>query len=116
MGASTSVSATTTTTNQGSTASMLGPLNAAHASKTAYSHANPHSMVGKIAAYANAKATLAAAEAKLALSPNNATLQAMVTQDKMTLTMTEHTLARARHVTSLTQAMITPLNSLIGNK
>jgi hypothetical protein len=114
--AAAAVSASSTTANQGSTASMLGPLNAAHASKTAYSHANPHSMVGKIAAYANARATLAAAEAKLALNPNNATLQAMVVQDKVTLTTTEQTLARARHVTSLTQAMITALNGLIGNK
>jgi hypothetical protein len=97
-------------------ASKLGSLNAAHASKTAYSHANSHSMVGKIAAYANAKATLAADEAALTNNPTNVALQAKVTQDEAKLTATENTLAQARHVPSLSHAMITALNGLVGNK
>ena len=40
--------------HEGSLASMLGGLNAAHASKTALSHANPRSRVGRIAAYSKA--------------------------------------------------------------
>jgi hypothetical protein len=38
--------------NRGAVSSRLGALNAAHASKSAFSHASPNSRVGKIAAYA----------------------------------------------------------------
>jgi hypothetical protein len=101
---------------RGSIASVLGPLNAAHASRSALSHANPNSMVGKIAAYANARSALAAAEAALAKDPTNLALQAKVTQDQARLAATENTLAQARHVTALTTPMITALNNLLGNK
>jgi hypothetical protein len=95
---------------------MLGALNAAHASKSALSHANPNSMVGKIAAYNQARAVLADDEAALANNTTNMALQAKVTLDEAKLTATENTLAQARHVATLTPAMITALNSLLGNK
>ena len=82
--------------NQGSIASMLGALNAAHASKTALSHAHPTSRVGRIAAYSRAvsaaehsvdvaAANLAAAKAALAKDPTNPSLQMAVTQDQANL-------------------------------
>jgi hypothetical protein len=50
-------SAVAAASTQGSVASQLGALNAAHASKNGFAHANPHSRVGKIATYARLNAT-----------------------------------------------------------
>ena len=76
---------------QGSISSQLGKLNAAHASKSAFAHANPNSEVGKIAAYAQANA----------ISPNSAATMAA--------------LAAAANKT-VTVAVRNALNALIGDK
>jgi hypothetical protein len=118
--------------SQGSIASMLGALNAAHASKTALSHAHPTSRVGRIAAYSKAvsaaehsvpvaAANLAAATAAPAKDPNNPSLQMAVTLDqanlaaaRTTLSRTEFTLARAASNKSVTSTLISALNGLLG--
>ncbi|HME83756.1 MAG TPA: hypothetical protein VKG91_04190 [Roseiarcus sp.] len=118
--------------SQGSIASMLGALNAAHASKTALSHAHPTSRVGRIAAYSRAvsaaehsvdvaEANLAAARAALAKDPTNPSLQMAVTQDqanlaaaRRTLSRTEFTFARAASNKSVTPTVISALNGLLG--
>jgi hypothetical protein len=60
--------------SQGSTASSLGALNAAHASDTALDNASPNSRVGKIAAYRDA--ALAAKTADQAVADRQADLDA----------------------------------------
>jgi hypothetical protein len=118
--------------SRGSIASMLGALNAAHASKTALSHAHPTSRVGRIAAYSRAvsatehsvdvaEANLAAARAALAKDPTNPSLQMAVTQDqtnlaaaRRTLSRTEFTFARAASNKSVTPTVISALNGLLG--
>lgn len=80
-----------TAATQGNMSSQLGALNAAHASKSAFAHASPHSRVGKIAAYAKANAT----------SPNSATTVAA--------------LAAAANKT-VTVSVRNALNALIGDK
>lgn len=76
--------------SQGSTASSLGALNAAHASDTALAHASPNSRVGKIAAYK--AAALAAKTANQAVT--NA--QATVDTDKQAVTADKQALANAQ--------------------
>jgi hypothetical protein len=111
---------------------MLGALNAAHASKTALSHAHPTSRVGRIAAYSKAvsaaehnvnvaAANLAAARAALAKDPANPSLQMAVTQDRANLaavrrnlSRTEFTFARAAANKSVTPTVISALNGLLG--
>jgi hypothetical protein len=132
VGVSAGVGASEGSSARGSVSSALGALNAAHASRTALSHANPHSRVGRIAAYSRAvsaaeqgvdtaAANLAAAKAALAKDPTNTSLQAAVTQDqaklaaaRRTLTRTEFTFARAAANKSVTSAVISALNSLLG--
>jgi hypothetical protein len=123
---------TASPTSEGSIASMLGALNAAHASKTALSHAHPTSRVGRIAAYSRAVsaaersvnvavANLAAAKAALAKDPTNPSLQMAVTQDqanlaaaRRTLSRTEFSFARAASNKSVTPTVISALNGLLG--
>ena len=127
-----SVTASAPPGTQGSIASMLGALNAAHASKTALAHANRSSRVGRIAAYNAAvskaeqsvdvaQANLAAARQALAMNPTNPALQAAVTQDQATLaaarktfTRTEFTFARRAANKSVTPTVISALNGLLG--
>ena len=94
MGVGVGVSASAGVNSQGSVSSQLGDLNAAHASKTALSHANPHSMVGKIAAY-------------------KATVLALMAQNKNT-TAKDISLAQPIANKTVTPAVISALNSLLG--
>ena len=127
-----SVTASAQSGTQGSIASMLGALNAAHASKTALAHANRGSRVGRIAAYNAAiskaeqsvdvaQANLAAARQALTMNPTNTALQAAVTQDqatlaaaRKTLTRTEFTFAKRAANKSVTPSVISALNGLLG--
>ena len=77
--------------NHGVVNSSLGALNAAHASKTALSHANPRSRVGKIAAYDRAVDTHKSTAAQLAA-------------------------AQAAANKTVTKAVISALNGLLGDK
>jgi hypothetical protein len=76
--------------------SQLGNLNAAHASPTALSHANPNSMVGKIAAY-------------------KAAVSALIAQNKNT-TAKDIALAQPIANKTVTPAVIDALNALLGLK
>ena len=94
VGVGVGVSASAGANSQGSVSSQLGNLNAAHASKTALSHANPHSMVGKIAAY-------------------KAAVLALIAQNKNT-TAKDISLAQPIANKTVTPAVISALNSLLG--
>ena len=75
-----SAAASSSTTNEGNISSQLGALNAAHASKTAFAHANPRSRVGKIATYASTRsaASLAAAANKTVTAAVQTALNALI--------------------------------------
>jgi hypothetical protein len=90
VGAGDSGNASVGQSSQGAVSSALGGLNAAHASKTALSHANPHSRVGKIAAYNRAVQAQQSAAAAAA--------------------------AQAAANKKVTATVINALNSLLGNK
>jgi hypothetical protein len=96
---------------------MLGALNAAHASKTALSHANRGSRVGRIAAYntavTKAEANLDAAQATFAMNPTTANMAKVIAARK-TLTRTEFTFARRAANKSVTPTVIGALNGLLG--
>jgi hypothetical protein len=96
VGVGVGVSASAAANSQGSVYGQLGNLNAAHASKSALSQANPHSMVGKIAAYKSA-------------------VLALIAQNKNTTTK-DISLAQPIANKTVTPAVISALNSLLGLK
>ena len=102
-------------TPRGPSPACSAALNAAHASKTALTHANPHSRVGKIAAYSKAvsraEASLDAALAAFAINPTPANKAAVIAARK-TLTQTEFTFARRAANKSVTPTVISALNGL----
>lgn len=74
-------------TSEGSAASMLGGLNAAHASASAFAHANPNSMVGDVATYEQQmNSALALTDAKQQANAITAARQQLALSTNKTLT------------------------------
>lgn len=74
-------------TSEGSAASMLGGLNAAHASASAFEHANPNSMVGDVATYEQQmNSALALTDAKQQANAITAARQQLALSTNKTLT------------------------------
>lgn len=74
-------------TSEANAASMLGGLNAAHASASAFEHANPNSMVGDVATYEQQmNSALALTDAKQQANAITAARQQLALSTNKTLT------------------------------
>lgn len=98
-----SASPKTQSASQGSTASALGSLNAAHASAKAFAHASPNSEIGKIKAYYLANQTALTAQATF----DNALALTGKTLDQFTTVLTAYTLWQADPTNTTLQANYT---------